>query len=94
MKEKKPAGKCNETMKFPARTLPSEKFCAMLYQYECRQIFRRLRRFGPAGSRLSRESREAAERPVRPFGNFLKGCVDCGNREKKVMLSGIQPSGD
>ena len=30
-------GKCNETMKFPARTLPSEKFCAMLYQYECRQ---------------------------------------------------------
>ena len=72
MKEKKPGGKCNETMKFPARTLPSEKFCAMLYQYECRQIFRRLRRFGPAGSRLSRESRKAAERPGPPFGNFLK----------------------
>ena len=87
MKEKKPGGKCNETMKFPARTLPSEKFCAMLYQYEYRQIFRRLRRFGPDGSRLSRESREAAERPGLPFGNFLKRLCGLWKQRRKKSCS-------
>ena len=38
MGEEKPGGKCNETMKFPRRPLPSGENCAMLYPYVCRQI--------------------------------------------------------
>ena len=38
MGEEKPGRKCNETMKFPRRPLPSGENCAMLYPYACRQI--------------------------------------------------------